>query len=338
MLEKPQIQDETIRACVQLEYGLQRVRVEFLPLGNDQDSAVYRVDVDNGTSYFLKLRSGAFDQNSVMLPKFLSDQNITQIIAPILTTTAKPWTKLEPFNVMLYPFVDGKDGYKIALSDRQWQDFGAALKRIHTATIPPTMLETIPRETYSGRWREVVKSFLERVTEVFTEPVAAKLAVFLKSKRQEILELLSYTERLAHNLQARDLELVICHSDLHAGNLLIASDGFYIVDWDNPIFAPKERDLMFVGGGQMNNFRSPLEEEKLFYLGYGATQLDAVALSYYRFERIVQDIAAYCEQLFLSDQSGEDREQAFRYLIANFLPGGVLEISKRADKVNLTKI
>ncbi len=172
--------------------------------------------------------------------------------------------------------------------------------------------------------------------EIFTEAVAAKLAVFLIIRRQIILELVAYTERLAQNLQARDLELVVCHSDLHAGNLLIAPDRFFIVDWDNPILAPKERDLMFVGGGQMNNTRLPLEEERLFYQGYGATELDAVALSYYRFERIVQDIAAYCEQLFLSDEGGEDREQAYQYLTSNFLPNGVLETTKRADKVDLS--
>jgi spectinomycin phosphotransferase len=162
--------------------------------------------------------------------------------------------------------------------------------------------------------------------------------VFLKIKRQEILELLERTERLAQNLQARVLDLVVCHSDLHAGNLLIVSDWFFIVDWDDQILAPKERDLMFVGGGQMNNWRSPLEEEALFYQGYGATELDAVALSYYRFERIVQDIAAYCEQLFLSGEGGEDREHAYQYLTSNFLPNGVLEITKRADAVNSSKI
>jgi spectinomycin phosphotransferase len=339
MLEKPQIQDEKIMACVQLEYGLQVARVEFLPLGNDQNSAVYRVVAENGTPYFLKLRSGVFDENAAAVPKFLHDQGIRQIIAPITTKLGQLRANLEPFKLMLYPFIDGQDGYEAALSDQQWQDFGAALKRIHTANIPFEIITTIPRETYSDKWREIVKSFLEWVeTDNFTELVAAKLAVFLKIKRQEILELLERTERLAQNLQARVLDLVVCHSDLHAGNLLIVSDWFFIVDWDDQILAPKERDLMFVGGGQMNNWRSPLEEEALFYQGYGATELDAVALSYYRFERIVQDIAAYCEQLFLSGEGGEDREHAYQYLTSNFLPNGVLEITKRADAVNSSKI
>jgi spectinomycin phosphotransferase len=162
--------------------------------------------------------------------------------------------------------------------------------------------------------------------------VAAKLAAFLKTKRSEILKFIARTEDLAQQLQTRYFELVVCHSDLHAGNLLIAESKFFIVDWDNPILAPKERDLMFVGGGQMNNWCSPREEETLFYRGYGEARVDSVALSYYRFERIIQDIAAYCEQLLLTDEGGEDREQALQYLASNFLPNGVLEIAYQADK------
>ena len=337
MLEKPEIQDDKIFARLQSEFGLQVAQVEFLPLGNDMDSAVYRVTLEDGTPHFLKLRSGVFIDNSVALPKFLSDQGIAQIIAPTTTKTGQLWANLEPFKLMLYPFVNGKDGYEIALSDQQWQEFGASLKRIHTTKIPRAILETIPQETYSAKWREIVKTYLERVKlEVFEEPVAAKLAAFLKTKRDQILELVERTERLALNLQARDLDLVVCHADLHAGNLLIAGDRLFIVDWNNPILAPKERDLMFVGGGQMAGWRSPKKEETLFYKGYGETRVDPVALSYYRFERIVQDIAAYCGQLFLSDEGGEDREQAFEYLTSNFQPNSVLEIAYQADQARET--
>ena len=46
-----------------------------------------------------------------------------------------------------------------------------------------------------------------------------------------------------------------------AGNLLIDAKGsLYIVDWDHPIMAPKERDLMFVGGGVGSAWYRPQEE------------------------------------------------------------------------------
>jgi len=334
MLEKPDLQDEKIIACLQDEYGLLAVQVAFLPLGADRDTAVYRAVADDETPYFCKLRRGVFDETSVALPKCLSDQAIVQILPPLMTQTGQLWANLDAFKVILYPYVEGHDAYEGGLSNHQWVDYGTALKRIHTAVVPPALIRRIQQETYSPQWREIVRTFLERVEDqAFDDPVAGKLAALLKARRDQILDLVGRAERLARALLSRSLESTLCHSDIHAGNILIDADGaFYIVDWDAPILAPKERDLMFVGGGQMAAWRTPREEETLFYQGYGQTQVDPAALAYYRYERIVEDIAVFCEQIFLTNEGGQDREQSYQYLASNFLPSGVLEIAYETDQ------
>ena len=334
MLEKPDLQDERIIACLKDEYGLPVIQATFLPIGADQNTAVYRVVADDETPYFVKLRRGVFDESSVALPKFLSDQGIAQIIAPLATQTGHLWASLNAFKVILYPFVEGRNGYEVGLSDRHWVDFGTALKSLHTATAPPALIGRIRRETYSPRWCEMVKAFLERAEDdAFDDRVAVKLAAFLRAKRTEILALVGRAEWLAQALQAQSPGFVPCHSDVHAGNVLIDANGaFYIVDWDDPILAPKERDLMFVGGAQGFIGHTPQEEEILFYQGYGQTEIDPIALAYYRYERIVQDIAVFGELLFLTDQGGEDREQSFQYLTSNFLPNNTIEIAYQSDK------
>jgi spectinomycin phosphotransferase len=333
MLEKPDLQDETISACVQAEYGRRVAAIAFLPLGADRNTAVYRVTAEGGAAYFLKLRGGVFDETSVALPKFLSDQGLAHIIAPLATRAGQLWTDLAAFKVILYPFVAGHNGYEIDLSDQQWIEFGAALQRIHSVTLPPALRSRIQRETYSPKWREAVRAVLARLeTDTYDEPVAANVSAFLQTKRAEVLDLVERTDRCARALQAHSPEFVLCHSDLHAGNVLIAADGsFCLVDWDSPILAPKERDLMYAGGGQFGATRIPGEEERLFYQGYGRTPIDPGALAYYRYERIVEDIAVYCEQLLLSNEGGPDREQALRYLMSNFEPGGTIAIAYRAD-------
>jgi spectinomycin phosphotransferase len=333
MLEKPDLKDERIIACLKDEYGFLAAQVSFLPIGADQNAAVYRIAANDGARYFLKLRGGDFEETSVSLPKYLSDQGIEQIMAPLTTTTAHLWTSLDAFSVILYPFVEGHNGYEVRLSDRHWREFGTALRSIHTVAVPPALLVCIPLETYTPQWREVVRAFLARVEDDrFDEPVAAKLAGFLRAKRDEILDLVTRAERLAQALQARSDQFVLCHSDMHAGNVLIEDNGaFYIVDWDNPILAPKERDLMFIGGGQGFVGRTAREEEDLFYEGYGQTQIDPIALAYYRYERIVQDIAVFCGQILLKDQGGKDRAQSLQYLMSNFLPNGTIEIARRLD-------
>ncbi len=336
MLEKPDLQDAKIIACLQDEYGLRVAHLVFLPFGADLNTAVYRAVAEDETSYFVKLRGGVFDETAVALPKFLSDQGIAQIIAPLATQTGQLWANLAPFKLILYPFVEGRNGYEIDLADRHWREFGAALKRIHSAVVPPVLLRRIQRETYPPQGREIVKSFLARIeVEVFGDPVAAKTAAFLRVKRDQVLDLVGRAERLAQALQAQSPDTIVCHSDIHAGNILIDGRGaFYIVDWDNPIQAPKERDLMFVGGGQGFTGHTAQEEETHFYQGYGQTQINPLALAYYRYERIVQDIAAFCEQIFLTDAGGEDREQAFHYLTSSFLPNGVLDIAYQSEVIS----
>ncbi len=334
MLEKPDLQDEKIIAYLQDEYGLLVVQVAFLPLGADLNTAVYRVVADDERPYFVKLRRGVFDKISVALPKFLSDQGIVQIIAPLTTKTGQLWVSLEAFKLILYPFIEGHNGYEVDLSDHHWSDFGTALKSIHTIEVPLALISHIQREIYSPQWRETVKAFLGRVDDgTSADPVAVKLAAFLKTRCAGILDLVERAERLAQALQARSLEFIVCHSDIHAGNILTDANGaLYIVDWDNPILAPKERDLMFIGGGQFGARHTPQGEETLFYRGYGQTQIDPIALAYYRYERIIQDIAVYCEQIFLTNEGGEDREQSLRYLTSNFLPNNTIEIAYKSDK------
>jgi len=310
------------------------VQITFLPLGADLNTAVYRVVADDEMPYFVKLRREDFDEAAVTVPKFLSDLGIKQIIPSLTTQTGQLWANLDPFNVILYPFVEGHNGFEVNLSDQQRVEFGAALKSFHTADVPSAITNSIRREIFSPQWREIVKLFLERIeNETFDEPVAVELAAFLKTKRNETLELVKRSERLALALQAQSPEFILCHADIHAWNLLIdVNNALYMVDWDTLIFAPKERDLMFIGAGLGGNGHSPKEEETLFYQGYGPTQIDPIGMAYYRYERIIEDIAIYCEQIFLSDKGGQDRERSLENLKSNFLPNRTIEIAHQSDK------
>ena len=164
MLEKPAIPDQHILTCLQVEYGLEFAQVTFLPIGADINTAVYRVDAANGTPYFLKLRKGSFDPITVEVPLLLKTQGSgancganggavsAATIAPLETRAGRLWGSLEPYTLILYPFVEGRDGYQVALSDRQWIDFGAVLRGVHETQAPAHWLRAsrakpFPRST-----------------------------------------------------------------------------------------------------------------------------------------------------------------------------------------------
>jgi spectinomycin phosphotransferase len=109
--------------------------------------------------------------------------------------------------------------------------------------------------------------------------------------------------------------------------VLIAEDNsLYIVDWDvqrHTMLAPKERDLMFIGAG-IGNVWNKHSEEALFYQGYGDTHINMNLLAYYRYERIVEDIAEYVQLLLLSTEGGENRQVMYQHFIDMFEPYGVI--------------
>jgi spectinomycin phosphotransferase len=333
LLEKPDISDELIISRLQEEYGLHVAHLTFLPLGADMGTATYRALTGRGETYFLKLRKG-FEEITVTVPLFLKSQGMQEIIAPFETRSNGAWADFNEYKMILYPFIDGTDGFHVVLSDRQKQNLGAALKKIHGVQIPLELQKLLPRETLSPYWRERLTAFQAQVaTEDFVEPTASKLAEFMNTKQSDIDRLVERAEELASKLRSGSLELVLCHSDIHGGNVLISrNDELYIVDWDNPILAPKERDLMFIGGGIDYIWKSQ-REEAVFYAGYGKTDINLSALAYYRYERVIEDLAVISEQLLLTDEGGADRERSFGWFTSNFEPGQTIEIAKNTDKL-----
>src|SRR5215208_5769381 len=116
MLEKPNISNKLIISCLQEEYNLHIAELTFLPIGADSRTAVYRVLTQDGTAYFLKLR-----------------KNFKEIIVPFETKANQHWADFSEYKLILYPFIEGKDGFERELTDHHRQTLGAAFKGIHTA-------------------------------------------------------------------------------------------------------------------------------------------------------------------------------------------------------------
>jgi spectinomycin phosphotransferase len=310
--------------------------VTFLPIGADANAAVFRVEMDDGAPYFLKLKRGDFDEIAVSIPAYLRAHGIARVMAPLATTAGQLWANGHGFTWILYPYFEGDNGFRQPLSDAHWVALGKSLRAVHASILPPELASRVPREDYSPRWREIVMEYDQQVeARVYgdaDDPFARRLAAFWRTRRDEIHAMVERSEQLGQMLRQRNgaaEAFVLCHTDLHAGNVLLsASDELElaIVDWDAPIFALKERDLMFIGGGIGAIWNTDREEE-LFYQGYGAVEIDSVALSYYRYERIVEDLAAYGEQIFEAQGSAEDREHGLVGTIGQFDPGRVVSIA-----------
>ncbi len=334
MLEKPAIADAKIISTLRDAYGLEVAHLAFLPLGADPQAAAYRVEAAGGTTCFLKIKRGPLNPLAVALPRFLYDQGLHAVIPPLPARSGRLLVPCDPYQAVLYPFVEGGSGYARPLTTAQWTAFGAALRRLHQQALPADLQQGIRREDFSPRWRRRLKKILDTLDgQKPRDHLAAEAASFLQARRAPILDLVDRADRFGRELQAHPPAFVLCHGDIHAGNLLLTDQGeLFLVDWDDPIYAPRERDLMFIGGAQGFIGCSPAEEIDRFYRGYGAAPVEPGTLAYYRMERIIVDLVLYAEDLLNGGGAGANRKQAFHYLAANFQPGGTIDMAKPAGQ------
>jgi spectinomycin phosphotransferase len=119
--------------------------------------------------------------------------------------------------------------------------------------------------------------------------------------------MLTRATALGEDLRGRPLDHVLCHSDIHAANILVTDEGgIVLVDWDGPKLAPRERDLLFVIGSRIARTVTA-QEEAWFFEAYGEVAVDPEAIVYYRYERILEDIAETGRSVFDGEASETSR-------------------------------
>lgn len=317
-------------------YGIAVEVLTLLPLGADLHASVYKAETHGGQSYFVKLKRGHRYDMSVTLLALLQASGIQQIIPPVKALDGELTLHVDDFTLTVYPFVEGQNGFCYSLTDDQWVALGSVLRQIHAFDVPPSVKERIREEDYSSKWRTAVRALDAHIREDRTgDEAALKLQAFMKEHQADIHRLVDRAESLAQKIRKQSPEYVLCHSDIHGGNVLIDGSGaIYIVDWDDPIMAPKERDLMFIGGGVANIWNNPREEE-FFYKGYGKTDINQVVLAYYRHERIVEDIAEYAQALLVQADGGGERLEMYKQFTDMFAPNGVVDIAFKTDEAML---
>jgi len=332
MIEKKSLLPHHIIDYLNTNYGIAVTALALLPLGADVKASVYKAETHVGPSYFVKLKHGHHYDISVAILALLQSSGVQQIIPPIKTIGGELMQCVNDFTLTVYPFVDGLNGFNCNLTGDQWVTLGKVLKQVHEIDVPPIIKDRIRKEAYTPKWRKIVRSLGVHIDGNLTgDETTLKLKTFMKNHMDVINRLVDRAEYFSQEVKEQAPEFVLCHSDIHGGNVLIDGSGsIFVVDWDEPIMAPKERDLMFIGGGVANVWNDPLEED-FFYKGYGKTDINRIILAYYRHERIVEDIAEYAEALLLTTSGGQRRLEMYKQFISLFEPGGVVDIAFKTD-------
>jgi len=326
LIEKPNITDERIVSVLRESFLIPVIKIEFLPLGLDSSAWAYHVETENAT-FFLKLRKEIPNPAGILIPPFLKKQGIEQVMAPLSTKDGDAWASADGFFFILYPFISGERVMDVGMSDAHWIEFRSVLKRLHSTKPTPKLMSQIKRETFIPKQLEFAKELHTRVkTREYGDPFEKELADFWLENYETISTILERTDVLSKRMQETGLEFVLCDADIHTANLLLSDDDkIYIVDWDETMLAPKERDLLFVIESIFND-TSNGRWEQLFFEGYGETEVDPLALAYYRYDWCVEDIGEFAEDVFGRENLGEEtKANSIQWFKTLFAPGNSVE-------------
>ena len=326
MLKKP-ILDQQLIELLKIHYGIDIHSAQPILGGADANAYVYKAD-SKTNSYFVKIKYGFHNDINLSIIRLLHDSGINEIIFPIHTLEGQLFKQLDHFKIIVYPFIHAPNGFTQNLTEQQWKQLGKVLRKIHETSVPTSIQQQLRKEMYSTKWREMVRSFYRKIEpDTSDDKISSDFKSFFNQNIKLIQRLVDSAEELSKKIQPDLDKYVLCHSDIHAGNLLVANEeSIYIIDWDEPMLAPKERDLMFIGGGVGNVWNKP-HEIHYFYEGYGKANVDKTMLSYYRHERIVEDIAEFGQILLSRGRNDQSRLDSFKHFKAMFDPNNVVEIA-----------
>lgn len=334
MREKPDIPEDRIADCLRTHYGMESRSIRFLPIGYDLRAFVYEVITTEGNAWFVKIRDGAIHPPALLVPRVLIEAGVPHILAPIRTRMQELWCSLDTYSVVVYPFIRGENAKVAGMSDSQWVEFGATLQAIHSGGFAAQLQEQVPAETFSLPSGELVRRILAILPNAqFESPAAARLAAFWTENAPFIQHIVARAEELGRQLQTRPFEYVLCHADMHTANILVSDEGgIYLIDWDGPLLAPRERDMLFFASSQSFHFVKP-REEALFFQGYGTVEIDLTALAYYRYERAIEDIGVNAEGVFWNAEMSEEMRAAeTEFCMLHFQPGHMIPAALEADR------
>ena len=217
MREKPNVDDVVIVKALQEQFDLAVKELRFLPIGNDANVWVYRVDSAT-ESHFLKLRKGNPNNAALLVPRHLWQQGIANVVSPLPTASGQLFARLGDLSLILYSWVAGESKWGKPLPLWQWRNWGAIMRAIHNTSITQEIAALVPREQFGKRWINRLERLERAITNAnHSDAISNDIAKAWRSHAPEIELARKRYLSLGASFAAVSPELVLCHADIHPG-------------------------------------------------------------------------------------------------------------------------
>lgn len=309
MKTAPDVDMTALQRDLAAGYGIHAVNITFLPHG--ECSWGYRIDTAGGEAYFLKLfRNSSLPAWAAQLVYRLHVVcHIRQVSYPLPARSGDVLNTLGGLQAAVFPFINGQSLFDLSSRRETLYQLGRLLAQLHSCH---ELDLQCPRVEQFDAWGlESYHRVLEACSSLQALPGAAgdaqRLLRPLSGRLENLLENLLLFQQKARQCTFKHC---ICHGDPTPGNILVAPGGEpYLIDWDDVILAPRERDLVFWEQDDVffeNVPSSPVLD------GYrsitGSFELDPDIIGFYQRQWTVGEIAAYGHRLLFERQDEQQNQ------------------------------
>lgn len=294
-------------------YGINPIKIDAIKGG--WAALAFKIS-DGNNVYFLKVYDKsrpstskliAFINQYASILVWLDNHTKLKGKTPIPISTFEGEYKCEDdSNVyLLYTYIDGDTVGNKNMSDKQIKELAEIISTLHSYgshQIPFStnlMVEDFELP-YLNDFEIILQKKIEEIPQIIKEPIT--------KYRQTLVNRIGDIKNLSNQLKSSNLDFSLCHTDIHNWNLM-QTDRLILIDWEGLKLAPVEADIMFlIDKPYFDKFISIYQKTHRRYV------INEDAIKYYRFQRNLEDIWEFIEQLLYEDVNNEKQVETLNYI------------------------
>jgi Ser/Thr protein kinase RdoA (MazF antagonist) len=281
-----EVEHSQLRHLLIHEYGVTPLAISPGPRGFV--ALTYIVDAANGQRSFVKVLPPAphlvhLPSNLALLAE-LRELGIA-VNQPLRTRTGQWTVALGEQTVVVFDYISGRDGGGF---DYDFAEYVALLAGIHQAT--SQVHTNLAHEEFRLPFAADMERYLARLSaDPPVSPVQANLRRLLAPYSNQMQGDWSELQALAEACRQTQWAPRITHSDGNGSNVVMGDDGrLYLVDWDEVMLGPAERDTWF-----HLNAKARTKFLHLYRQAFPDYQPEALRYRFYVFRRYFEDLTGY---------------------------------------------
>ncbi|HJC25247.1 MAG TPA: aminoglycoside phosphotransferase family protein [Candidatus Eisenbergiella merdavium] len=290
-----------VKSLLAYHYGLQAgaiIRIAGGTVGRTyriNDSFLLKI-YDTGTAIG-RLGLDRLPVQTQVLKRLQTTALADRICRPVQTGRGELFFAQDSIAGAMFSFIPGEAvGYARPYTEQEVFQLADMVKKLH-AVRGGDFEGICPSETYQLSFCGELEQLLISRTELLPEPFREET----EREKEMLLSRIRQLRAAALELEKAALPYVLCHTDIHGGNLIRDPQGrLWLIDWENVMLAPKEADLFCF-----------CEEE---YAPLFCGDADERALRYYLLRRDLEDVQEFLDSVLNGEYDRAAQQEVFSHV------------------------